>query len=253
MLNLQGNKSRLADKIISHFPPHDLYIEPFFGAGGLFFNKRKARYNILNDIEYDVFNLYEQVTHNKQELIKLINITPITEHQFSMWESGKREKSKVLNAVRFLFLQNFTLYASGSTLKYNRQNTKENILKKIDAVFYLLSNVIFANSDFEVFLNRISKRDIQKAFIYCDPPYLYTKSYKNNFTEKDSIRLFNALLSTRAKYAISEFPSKFILGQAKKRKLNVYNIGERHNLKNIRQEIIITNYTVPKVKPLNIK
>lgn len=39
MLNMVGNKKALADKIIKYFPQHETYIEPFFGAGGIFFNK----------------------------------------------------------------------------------------------------------------------------------------------------------------------------------------------------------------------
>ena len=63
-----GNKSKLAKEIQKHFPKHDIYIEPFFGAGGMFFNKPKAKYNFLNDIDADVFNLFQVVSLRKQEL-----------------------------------------------------------------------------------------------------------------------------------------------------------------------------------------
>ncbi|HBZ37548.1 MAG TPA: restriction endonuclease subunit M, partial [Balneola sp.] len=39
ILTRLGNKRALADKIIPFFPKHELYIEPFFGAGGMFFSK----------------------------------------------------------------------------------------------------------------------------------------------------------------------------------------------------------------------
>lgn len=38
-----GNKKRLLQKIISFFPKHEIYIEPFFGAGGIFFSKPLAK------------------------------------------------------------------------------------------------------------------------------------------------------------------------------------------------------------------
>ena len=57
ILNRLGNKRRLASKIITYIPNHTLYIELFFGAGGLFFNKKPiAPHNILNDLD-DVFSL----------------------------------------------------------------------------------------------------------------------------------------------------------------------------------------------------
>lgn len=51
ILRRLGNKQAIAHKIIPYFPPHKIYIEPFFGAGGMFFNKPKAKYNIVNDLD----------------------------------------------------------------------------------------------------------------------------------------------------------------------------------------------------------
>ena len=56
LIRRRGNKSKLAEKIIENFPPHEIYIEPFFGAGGLFFNKPLAKFNILNDLDKNVIN-----------------------------------------------------------------------------------------------------------------------------------------------------------------------------------------------------
>jgi len=49
ILRRLGNKKKIAHKIQAHFPEHKIYIEPFFGAGGMFFNKPKAKYNIVNN------------------------------------------------------------------------------------------------------------------------------------------------------------------------------------------------------------
>ena len=59
ILRRLGNKKKIAKKIQAYFPPHKIYIEPFFGAGGMFFNKPKAKYNIVNDLDSDVFNLFQ--------------------------------------------------------------------------------------------------------------------------------------------------------------------------------------------------
>ena len=66
-------------KIQPYFPPHKIYIDRFFffGAGGMFFNKPKAKYNIVNDLDSDVFNLFQVVMNQKEELEKAFYMMPI--------------------------------------------------------------------------------------------------------------------------------------------------------------------------------
>lgn len=58
VLQRQGNKKALFKKIEKYIPKHEIYIEPFFGAGGIFFLKERAKYNFLNDLDNEVFNLF---------------------------------------------------------------------------------------------------------------------------------------------------------------------------------------------------
>ena len=41
-------------RIIGQMPPHKLYVEPFFGSGQVFYRKRAADWNILNDLDSTV-------------------------------------------------------------------------------------------------------------------------------------------------------------------------------------------------------
>ena len=65
ILRRLGNKSKIAEDIITYFPDHKIYVEPFFGAGGMFFNKRKAKYNIVNDLDCEVVNLFQVIQKDK--------------------------------------------------------------------------------------------------------------------------------------------------------------------------------------------
>ena len=67
-------------------------------------------------------------------------------------------------------------------------------------------------------------------------------NYETSFKEQDSEDLFNLLMQSKCRFAVSEFDHPFILEQAKKNGLNTLIIGERQNLKNRRTEILITNY-----------
>lgn len=247
ILRRLGNKKKIAKEIQKHFPPHKIYIEPFFGAGGMFFNKPKAKYNIVNDLDSDVFNLFNVVMNQKEELEKAFNMMPIHSDLLDYYINNE-ETEPIKKALRFLFLSNLTHLGSGQAIKCSFGNDKDILLKNIDKTFELINDVKFINCDFKRFIEKyISFRNEDekaKALIYCDPPYLGTNdNYSNSFTEEQSKELFNTLEETGCKFAMSEFDHPFILEQAEKRNLNVIIIGERQNIKNRRTEILVTNYS----------
>jgi DNA adenine methylase len=244
ILNRLGNKTLIAKKIQYHFPKHDVYMEPFFGAGGMYFNKPKAKHNYINDIDDDVYNLFRQLIDNTDEFVKMLEKIPITETQFKIWGKGKREETDLMNAIRFLFISNFGLYGKPDTLRIGATSPKRLILKNVDTTLKWLDGAYFFNVDFRKFFGKFYYKDtIDRCFCYCDPPYLGTGSnYSDDFVEQDSADLFKVLVESGVKFAMSEFNSPFILEQAELHNLNVITIGERTNLMNKRVEILITNY-----------
>lgn len=258
ILRRLGNKKKIAKKIQAYFPVHKIYIEPFFGAGGMFFNKPKAKYNIVNDLDSDVFNLFQVVMNQKEELEKAFCMMPIHSDLLNYWKEIE-ETEPVKKALRFLLLSNFTLMGNGGTLRCttngSNETTKQNFPKLLSMCFDYIQDVQFFNKDFKDFIKLPSfindgRNDQEKTLIYCDPPYLGTKdNYSHSFKEQDSLDLFNTLEQTGCKWAMSEFDHPFILKQAKERNLNVIEIGERQNLKNRRTEILVTNY---KTNQLNL-
>jgi len=246
ILRRLGNKSKLANKIESHFPKHTVYIEPFFGAGGMFFNKKhKAKYNILNDLDEDVFNLWKVLIDNKDELVKQIELFPVHNALFQFWKTNK-ETDPMRKALRFLFLSNFSLYGKMDTMKLCSENSKEIILSNIENDYINLSDCRFSNKDAIDFLKSIALQTIteeQNALIYCDPPYLGTgNNYSDSYGEDDLNNLIEYLKTKQWNFVISEFKSDRILNIASSHGLHVTEIGERKSIKNRSNEIIMTNY-----------
>jgi DNA adenine methylase len=241
-----GNKRAIAQKIINNFPKHRTFIELFFGAGGIFFYKQQSDYNFCNDLDDDVFNLYFTLKTQKENLIKELEIMPITETLLKHWQTNY-EEDKILKSIRFLMLSNFGYLGNPDTLVYGQSvgNEKKIILTRIEKTFILLKDVKFMNCDFRKVLSKIQFRDDKKdAFIYSDPPYLNVVSnYQNkDWNEKDVIDCFDTTFNSGINGAMSEFDNPFVIAEAKKRNLNIIIIGERRNLKNKRTEILITNY-----------
>ena len=252
ILRRLGNKKKIATEIQKYFPPHKIYIEPFFGAGGMFFNKPKANVNIVNDIDSDVFNLFKVVINQKEELEKAFYMMPIHSDLLNYWKKNS-EVDPIKKALRFLFLSNFTYLGKQDCLSFSSnasvKASKDNFKLLLDKTFIALYDVGFNNNDFRKFLKDISfptdgRNNESKTFIYCDPPYLNTvdKYEMEDFNQQDSIELFDTLQATKCNFAMSEFDNEFIINQAKERGLNVIIIGERKNLKNRRTEILVTNY-----------
>lgn len=240
-----GNKRAIASDIIKYFPKHKTYIELFFGAGGIWFSKPIVDYNFCNDIDDDIFNLYLMLKTRKDDLIKEIELMPMTENLLKYWNNNN-EKEPIMKAIRFLMLSNFGYLGKPETFRYGQAvgNEKKAILNQIEDTFKLIQNAKFMNCDFRKVLSKIQFRNGNEkdAFVYSDPPYYQTVKYQKEWTEKDVIDCFDVTFNSGINGAMSEFDNPFILQQAKERNLNVHIIGERKNLKNRRTEILITNY-----------
>lgn len=247
ILRRLGSKAKISMKIQQYFPKHDIYIEPFFGCGGMFFSKPKAKHNICNDLDGEIFNLYTIIQSHAKELIELIDETPLSEHLFEHWKVNK-ETEPLRKALRFLCLTNLSFGGLMNTFSTNiLTQDKENFARIINNAFKQMGNTKFLNKDFRELLKNLNfpHGDLDKVncFIYADPPYIGTNdTFEHSFTENDTMDLFEILNEIGIRFMISEFDTPFILGLADKYKLNVITLGERKNLMNKRTEILITNY-----------
>lgn len=244
-----GNKSKLAHKIISYFPDHMYYFEPFFGAGGLFFNKPKCKYNYLNDLDSEVYNLFMVIKDNADEFKKQWEQIPIHQDLFRYWKINK-ETDPVKKAIRFVFLSNISLYAQGQTFRTrlgannDSKILKGNLIKGVQ----FIQDVMFYNMDFRDFLNAFRESiatQKDRVFIYNDPPYLdVDNNYPEGFKEKDLVDLFDILEGLECKWAVSEFENNKVLDLAQQRGLQVITVGERRSINNRNVEILIINYNL---------
>jgi len=119
-----GNKKKLMPELLKHFPLHNVFVDVFFGSGSAFFYKPKVKYNICNDIDGEVYNLFQVLINKKQELIDTFYIMPIHSDLLEFWKKNT-ETEPIKKALRFLFLSNFTYLGMGDTLKVGTQNSKK--------------------------------------------------------------------------------------------------------------------------------
>ena len=249
-----GCKAKLAEKILSFFPLHDIYIEPFFGTGSIFFAKPLAKYNFLNDIDNDVYNLFKQLIENPRKLYSILRLLPVHETTFKEFLKTKSQ-DPIMQAARFLYLSNYSLLGTSSALRLANDYVKKILLQNIKNIsINKLKDAKFMNCDFREILGKVGIRDRNighaknRIFIYCDPPYIGTNhNYSNNWTESDLNDLIEMLINYKAKFAISEFDSEIIREKAKHYGLEINYIAERQTLKNRNTDILLTNYNIQKL------
>ena len=73
-IRYKGRKTHeLANKIINCFKPHDLYVEPFFGVGGVYFRKKdNPLHTILNDKSDEIYNFWNVFMSEVTQKLKQI-------------------------------------------------------------------------------------------------------------------------------------------------------------------------------------
>jgi DNA adenine methylase len=204
ILKYPGAKWNLAEWIISHFPAHAHYVEPYFGSGAVFFNKQPAKHEVINDLSGDVVNLFRVIRDDGERLAELIEMTPWAREEYEL--CGMRDLSDLENARRFIVRcwqghsqdavtnrpgwKNKGVHGSGSTVE---------IWDKVPArVLPLVLRLKRAEIDNRPAVEIIVRSDSADTLIYADPPYVlgtrvHKEYYQHEMTDADHAALLDAL------------------------------------------------------------
>lgn len=83
VLRWLGGKFRLAPWVISHFPAHRIYVEPFGGAASVLLQKPRSYNEIYNDLDGELVNLFQVLRGNRaSELLEAIRLTPYARAEY---------------------------------------------------------------------------------------------------------------------------------------------------------------------------
>jgi len=87
-LRWHGGKWLLAPWIISHFPAHRVYVEPFGGAASVLLRKERCYAEVYNDLDDVVVNMFRvlQDPAKSERLRELLLLTPFARAEFNASE-----------------------------------------------------------------------------------------------------------------------------------------------------------------------
>lgn len=184
LLRYHGGKWKLAPWIISHFPPHRTYVEPFGGAASVLLRKPRCYAEIYNDAWGNVVDVF-RVARDPQlaaELERRLRLTPFARDEFRA--SYIVDTDDVVERARKSIVRSFMGFGSASTngdfmtgfrASSRRSGTTpaldwKNFPSHVVAFTERLQGVVVENKDaFEV----IVQHDSLETLTYCDPPYLH--------------------------------------------------------------------------------
>ena len=224
-LRYHGGKWLLAPWIISHFPPHKIYIEPYCGAASVLMRKVRSYDEVINDLEDDVVNLFRvlRVPATRAQLCDALQFTPFSRVEFT---EAYEPTEDLIERARRLVVRSFQGFGSGSfnrnyctgfraaSKQMGRPHSKDwaNVPDGLWAVGERLKGVTIESRDA---LHVIRQQDHPEALFYVDPPYLHStrpnsnrKQYQFEMTVDDHRALATMLRAVKSKVIVSGYPSE---------------------------------------------
>ena len=174
----QGGKRYLARRIIERIAaiPHDCYVEPFVGMGGVFLRRPfRARSEVVNDASGDVANLFRVLQRHYQALMDMLRWQLTSRAEFDRLRKAEPGTLTDLErAARFLYLQRvgyggkITGRSFAMTPGLPGRFDVGKLAPLLAEVHERLSAVIVEQMAFG---KLIARYDRPSALVYCDPPY----------------------------------------------------------------------------------
>lgn len=183
------------------------YIEPFLGAGSVYFHLKPKR-ALLGDINPDLVNAYRAIKDDWQALESSLKYHQRRHREdadsYYYWLRGRIMTKSSTQASRLIYLNRTCfngIYRVNRNGKFNvPRGDKEKVVIETDdfkAMSDLLAGAELVAGDFEDLVGRSRREDL----VFCDPPYTVRHNYngfrKYNevlFSWADQERLAAALL-----------------------------------------------------------
>jgi len=227
-----GGKSKLVKKLVPKIPPHKTYIEPFFGTGAIFFNKERAKREIINDLDRELMILHKKVQRSK-------TLTCDLKGNRRKFNKLIKKKNKTPCDTLYVVKNSFGCQGTsfGSKIK-GEQNFDKQIERLKGAEIY--------NEDFRKTLRRTRSTD---SFAYLDPPYDEKCNYGKDICD-------NPVTPEEVAKAAKAFPGKVMVSYNNTPRVRkafkgfkMQRVDSRWAINNkipmkkqMKRELVITNY-----------
>lgn len=226
LLKYPGAKWSAASWIVPQLPAHEIYLEPFFGSGAIFFNKEPARLETINDRDHNVVNLFRVIREKPGELAQLIALTPWAREEYEVacmaleaLEACEPPECDVYAARLFLV----RCWQAFGTLTGQKTGWRHSATGRAPAMPQQWANVpqriteaagrlLDAQIECADAVELIRKHNDPKCLVYADPPYMpgtRRKSiYAVEMNEAQHMELLEALTAHTGSVVLSGYDNE---------------------------------------------
>jgi DNA adenine methylase len=252
-----GGKQTLAAQIVSHFPEHSRYVEPFAGSLAVLLAKAPEPYEVVNDLDGRLVGFWRTLRDRGEELERACALTPHSRHEYM---SAKREgpsDDPIEDARRLWVLYTQSISgayegagwrAPGPTRKSPGQHFSR-FHERFHGLADRLRHVSLENSHYSAIITRYLADE--GTLLYVDPPYLAStrttaKEYVEDMSSEEEHReLLELLTAAKGPVALSGYPSdlydELLVGWTP------ISIGANTQSGGEREEVLWINRTPPPV------
>jgi DNA adenine methylase len=222
-MRYHGGKFRIAPWIMSFFPEHYTYVEPFGGAAGVLLQKPRSMSEVYNDLDGDIVNVFRvlQDKASVDELLRLLLVTPYARAEFDISyelteDPVERARRTLIRAHQGFGSAGATKHKTGFRIDSARKyGTAAHLWAKypsqISVFAKRMQSVVVENkSAIEV----IENHDRENTLYYVDPPYVHStrnigssRYYNHELTDDDHIQLLERLNRVTGLVVLSGYDS----------------------------------------------
>lgn len=226
-LRYHGGKWRNAEWIMSFFPPHQCYVEPFGGAAGVLLQKPRSYAEVYNDLDGDIVNFFRVLRNPtlRECLINALYLTPYSRDEFSL---AYEDTADPVEMARRTAIRAEMGFGSGGATKGAtgfRTDTQrdyalpahiwQRIPENMRPIGKRFSGVLIENRPA---LEVLKKHDTPETLHYVDPPYMHetrvmgSRVYRHEMSQDDHEELLQLLLQLEGFVVLSGYENELYSG-----------------------------------------
>lgn len=262
VLSYPGSKWNIARQIVELIPEHHSYVEPYFGSGAVFFNKKPSEIETINDLDDDVPNLFSCIRKDPERLAGMAAATPYSRKTYDSQFDGMNPEDPFERALGFLIkcwqghgfrTNQYKVGWKNDVVGRESMYALRNWYRLPAWIMEIAERLRGCQIECAPALDVIRRFNNKQVCMYVDPPYLLNtrsgKQYKHEMNEQDHVELLEELVHSKAKILLSGYESELYDDYLSGWNKFSFNCTAEYGMK--RTEVLWTNFGSP-VRQLSI-